>query len=337
MPIVVYDGFMEKENYSNARIINDSEISTYNIVIGIVDLIQAIFICSGNALTIIAVWKTPALRRIPNMYVVCLAVADFLSGIILFYEFLLRLTSLRLEKNVFLCLSVYVGLYITVYESVLCMFLLTFDRFLYICHPYEYARFVTARSTKISITISWILAIVYGFSPMILYADATTECTYGVIPKEFHYYGKGIAFFVPLALCLGLHSYILKTAVDQQRKLRKMLNLPLRLDMKKRRPALTPFSNYLKIMRMFLLVYCLFFICWCPWVISSILREKYHISDKVLDILALIGMCNSGFNFVIYVLLNKEIRKTIQRMLCTKPCATNNEQSPVSRNSVDPK
>ncbi|KAK6170299.1 hypothetical protein SNE40_018720 [Patella caerulea] len=302
---------------NSSEISVSSEISTYNIVLGIVDLIQAIFICAGNLLTIIAVYKTPSLRKIPNMHVVCLAIADFLSGVILFYEFLLRLTALRLEKNIYLCLSVYVGLYITVYESVLCMSLLTFDRFLYICHPFKYERFVTARSTKVSIIISWILAIVYGFSPMMFYSSDNTECTYGVIPKEFHYYGKGIAFFVPLGFCLGLHSYILKVAVTQQRKLRKTLNLPLTLNIK-RKPAVTPFTNYLKIMRMFLLVYCLFFICWCPWVISSILRETHDISDRVMDLLALLGMCNSGFNFVIYVLLNKDFRKTFRKMFAFK-------------------
>ncbi len=56
-------------------------ISAVQIVLAIIMVLVCLFICGSNALVIAAVYKSPSLRIISNMFVVNLAIADILFGL----------------------------------------------------------------------------------------------------------------------------------------------------------------------------------------------------------------------------------------------------------------
>lgn len=122
-----------------------------------------------NGLTVATVCLTPDLRTLNNRHMVNLAVVDLLMGVSSVIESfaILPATKEAFDKNGYLCIVFFISLPMTnAFESQFCLLLIAFDRLLYLVYPFKYDACITDTSTKISIALSWMIALCLGAVPI---------------------------------------------------------------------------------------------------------------------------------------------------------------------------
>ena len=109
----------------------DTTIKLSDMGLFFVALCLSLFITSANAMTIVAIWRTPALRTLANTYVCSLACADVVVGVVCILLALFMLPPLRIswfDQSAHLC-SVLNGMNIGMTTvSAFNMTLIAFDR-----------------------------------------------------------------------------------------------------------------------------------------------------------------------------------------------------------------
>ncbi|XP_071171065.1 probable G-protein coupled receptor No9 [Mytilus edulis] len=131
-------------------------------------------ILAGNSLVIIAVITTRKLRTNTNTYIVSLACSDILLGIFVipFSASLEILTywpfgevwcSIWLAIDVLLCTA-----------SILNLLAISFDRYLAVTKPIQYASAMSRRRSKVLVTFVWLLSFVICIPPLLGWNDKTS-------------------------------------------------------------------------------------------------------------------------------------------------------------------
>ncbi|KAK6191931.1 hypothetical protein SNE40_003504 [Patella caerulea] len=127
-------------------------------------ILLCLFICGGNILTIVAVWKNQLLRITPNMFVVSLAVADLMvGGLVIPMQICRYIPSISesLESSKWFCVIKFVIFSTSAVSSVFSMMAIAFDRALYIGYPFRYQ---TLSNPRLVITVGWLLSITLGMT-----------------------------------------------------------------------------------------------------------------------------------------------------------------------------
>ncbi|XP_041363163.1 adenosine receptor A3-like [Gigantopelta aegis] len=275
-------------------------------------LLIMLFICLGNLMTIVAVWLTPALRTIPNMYVVSLAVADFLTGAIIPYFVLIWSPSFReaLHENEQLCLFRMVLYLAFVVNSILCIVAIAFDRFLFIRFPLHYEMISSKEKAMVIIPVMWLSSAAFGSVPLFYNSFEEEGCSYLVVPLNYYLFALFPLFLICSVLTAGFYGYIVITASWHSRR---------------RRSTTTRWyhSTEWKSVKMFVVVFGVFFACWIPCFIIVIiiyldskgeLEIDYWTSNN-FQFSVIPGFLNSGMNFLIYAYQNLQFRHAFAKLL----------------------
>lgn len=69
---------------------------------------------------------------------------------------------------------------------------------------------------------------------------------------------------------------------------------------------------------LFISVFGIFVCCWSPRVIATIVNHYITVSDDAYNVLTLLGLLNSGMNFFVYGLGNKDFRQAFTTMFRTR-------------------
>ena len=141
----------------------------FTIIKTIILAIIIFFVVFGNLLVIVAVAKTRRLRRnLTSYFVVSLAVADLLLGIIVLPFMMITITF---AGNKWLFGPTLCNL-VTCFDITLCtasilnLFLTTGERFIVISWPYRYQRIVKKSTVIASITAIWLISAFCSFVPL---------------------------------------------------------------------------------------------------------------------------------------------------------------------------
>ncbi|ESP01371.1 hypothetical protein LOTGIDRAFT_157548 [Lottia gigantea] len=295
-------------------VVESNELSLDNIFFIIINIILMVFICPGNILTIVAVWRTPILRTVPNMYVVSLAVADLLAGMVLPMQILNFIPALKTTLSVskYFCLFRHVTFFVSVTASVISMVNIAFDRAFYIGYPFKYEMYSTAVKTGCFITFTWTFSALLGSIP--LYSNNWTPCSncniFTVLTKQYQVDILGTSFIVCCILTILCYGYILRIAKQQQSKITEFEMEPSKHRAK---------EKDLRLVKQFCLVFGIFFVCWIPAFLSVIIgHHGGYVPPIVTNIVVPIAILNSGMNFIVYAVKNKEFRHAFAKMLCSK-------------------
>ena len=131
----------------------------------------------GNSLVIIAVITTRKLRTNTNTYIVSLACSDILLGIFVipfsaslevltFWPFGEIWCSMWLAIDVLLCTA-----------SILNLCAISFDRYIAVTKPIQYAGTMSRRRSKVLVAIVWLLSFVICIPPLLGWNDKTSYST----------------------------------------------------------------------------------------------------------------------------------------------------------------
>ncbi|KAF7277958.1 hypothetical protein GWI33_009073 [Rhynchophorus ferrugineus] len=122
----------------------DYQTRELNLYYAICELVVAVLAVAGNALVIHVFRKERRLRRRTNYYIVSLAAADFLVGL-LGIPFAL-MSSVGLPNNLHACLFTVSLLVVLCTISIFCLVAVSVDRYWAILHPMGYSRNVRTKT-----------------------------------------------------------------------------------------------------------------------------------------------------------------------------------------------
>ncbi|XP_028410559.1 alpha-2B adrenergic receptor-like [Dendronephthya gigantea] len=296
----------------------------------------AIFTLLGNALVLIVTWRERSLHQPNKYFIVFLAVADLIVGVLVIPFKLYQLNLDPEQKNgmsIHLCRFL---VWIDTFALTTSIYTLTFisvDRYLKISKPLQYkSRMTTSRSVKIIFLIVFISTSIatYAATP---FAGSSGILDGGVGPcrvndlnkiKGFYTFLSIIVFFLPTIFIMIM--YVLIFLVVHKRQ-KMFLNGELGQINNPSRQAV--FRQELKVIKMLLVVVGVFICCWCPRIIT-ILLSIYHptllyVSNNssistihgiyiLFYTMRALPLLNSMCNPIIYACLDQTYRKAFKRV-----------------------
>jgi hypothetical protein len=303
-------------------------------------IILAIFTILGNTLVLVATWRERILHEPNKYFIVCLAVADLLVGMILeplrLYQLDSHSNSVYFDDpNIHLCRFMAWLDTFALAASIYSLTFISFDRYLKISKPLQYrSRMTTSKSLKI-IFIIWFISTAFGTyaatpysgSNGILFTAVGFGCPYdGSKQRKFDTFVAVTAFFLPTIVILIMYTLIFVVVHKRQKMLRNG-ELGQNFNDRNQRSA---FHQDLKTIRMLLVVVGVFILCWGPFFIyllrwyydpNFIDWDKYERSSsykRLVEIARLVitrlPYFNSLCNPIIYACLDQTYREAFKNL-----------------------
>ncbi|XP_037603759.1 histamine receptor H2b [Sebastes umbrosus] len=290
----------------------------------------------GNVLVCLAVGLSRRLWRIANCFVVSLAVADLLLGLLVLpLSATVELRSGNWPLGGSLC-NIYISLDVMLCaSSILTLMAISVDRYLAISAPLSYSRRVTPLRVTLALIAIWALSLAVSFVPIHLglnTADYRVQhLDWGMEDddKEGHYcqfewnnnyvlvYAFG-SFYLPLLLMCGMYLCIFRVAREQVRRIRAATPSFARA------ASTAAIAREHKATVTLAAVLGAFIICWFPYFtfFSCMgIRKKTNPPNTLNSVILWLGYFNSALNPILYPAFNRDFRRAYGELLrCRWPC-----------------
>lgn len=305
---------------------NDTDIDdieapdNYYIAAACFHFLLFLMICVGNSLTIIAVKTTHSLQTTTNIFVVNLAVADIIVGLMIPYQQVYYIKSIGEEfmNYKYFCVFRFIGRVTAFGESLSSMTLIAFDRYVYINFPLEYHVYMTSAKIKTILVISWSYAGFMGF--LLLFWNnwyCNEKCSVAhVFPEGYsvllimHYYT--VSIFV-----IAMYVSIFRTALRQMRR----VNVLMFPGNGRRFTRSGPTLLDIKGTKLLAIVFGVFFVCWTPHCTLILVAGLQGATKSIAIAMTFTNMLittNSGMNILLYAWKDIKFRKAFKRILSRK-------------------
>ncbi|KAH9500527.1 hypothetical protein Btru_072158 [Bulinus truncatus] len=314
---------------------------------GDVSLIPVVFlmaslIIGGNTMTLVAIKRVPSLQTKSNSFVASLAAADLNIGVALIPYGLWLTPGIRelLDRSLHICILLISTASSAILVSILNMTLVALDRLVFIDQPFFYQRAVTGRLIAVLIFLSWVAGLTFGNSQWLIFAPQTfpPQCVVTeVLPEVYYKYAAPWFYFVPCVVIFAIYIKITMVAKKQRKAIAKLTVSHVTPEQYagQRKTAKLNEKNW-KGVKMMMTVFGVFFVAWTPRFLLYAFSGDYlnkHLPAIVFDLALLLGLLNSGVNFLVYPLHNKEFRKVFRQICC--PCCLSNSSVYPDNTSMD--
>ncbi|XP_076295752.1 dopamine receptor, D1 isoform X2 [Lasioglossum baleicum] len=329
------------------------------LLVGFLFLILIFLSVAGNILVCVAIYTDRGLRRIGNLFLASLAIADLFVGCLVmtfagvndllgYWMFGPRFCDTWIAFDV-MCST----------ASILNLCAISLDRYIHIKDPLRYGRWVTRRVAVAGIVIVWLLAALISFVPISLglhrageeqskdYDDSPEEnytCALDLTPT-YAVVSSSISFYVPCIVMLGIYCRLYCYAQKHVKSIRAVTKLSdtsmaksFRGKSARNKPPKPPtktkptspyhVSDHKAAITVGVIM-GVFLICWVPFFCVNIVAAycKTCISVRAFQVLTWLGYSNSAFNPIIYSIFNTEFREAFKRILTKGARARGNQPS----------
>ncbi|KAF7998503.1 hypothetical protein HCN44_010911 [Aphidius gifuensis] len=346
--------------------ISDDALSLLSeLFVGFLLFVLIFFSVAGNILVCVAIYTDRGLRRIGNLFLASLAIADLFVGCLVmtfagfndllgYWMFGPRFCDTWIAFDV-MCST----------ASILNLCAISLDRYIHIKDPLRYGRWVTRRVAVASIASVWLLAATVSFVPISLglhrsedskgpaptYNDGSQEyptCALDLSPT-YAVVSSCISFYVPCIVMISIYCRLYCYAQKHVKSIRAVTKIPQPSSIGKSFRARTtrklqpskiksqtktkPTSPYHvsdhKAAITVGVIMGVFLICWVPFFCVNIVAAfcKTCIPDRAFQVLTWLGYSNSAFNPIIYSIFNTEFREAFKRILTKGARARGNQPS----------
>ncbi|XP_041864720.1 histamine receptor H2b [Melanotaenia boesemani] len=286
----------------------------------------------GNVLVCLAVGLSRRLWRIANSFVVSLAVADLLLGLLVLplsaavelrggkWPFGGTLCNIYISLDVLLCTS-----------SILTLLAISVNRYLAISSPLSHSRRVTPRRVTLAIISIWVFSFAGAFLPIHLgwnttdYRVQNLDWGMGDEDKEGHYcqfewnnnyviFYAFCSFYLPLLLMCGMYLCIFRVAREQVRRIRATTPSFAH-------SATAAIAREHKATVTLAAVLGAFVICWFPYFTFftwSGIKENRNPPSTLHSVVLWLGYLNSTLNPILYPAFNRDFRRAYGQLLCCR-------------------
>ncbi|EFN60975.1 Adenosine receptor A2b [Camponotus floridanus] len=212
----VTDSIFDYLNHSSPT--NASSVDAkLNVPYTVCEILVAICAVLGNGLVIIVFGKERKLRRRTNYYIISLAAADLLVGL-LAIPFAI-LASIGLPTNLHACLFTVSVLIVLCTISIFCLVAVSVDRYWAILHPMGYSRTVRTKTAIGIIGVCWIAGTLVGFLPLFGWNAGQTSDHRCIFTKVMDYNYLVFLYFAtiifPALLIAAFYAHIYQVIVKQ--------------------------------------------------------------------------------------------------------------------------
>ncbi|XP_023250928.1 trace amine-associated receptor 13c-like [Seriola lalandi dorsalis] len=269
-----------------------------------------------NLLVIISISHFRQLHTTTNLFLLSLAVADFLVGFLQMPAEILVFQGCWILGDI-MCGVIFFLSYLIVSVSVGNMVLISIDRYMAICDPMFYNTKVTLRRIQYCVCLCWIFSAVHSswilrdfLSKPHLYNFCYGECFF-ISNYAEEIVDLVVTFLGPILIITLLYMRVFVVAVSQARAMRSHIAAVTL----QRSETVKAKKSEMKAARTLGVVVVVFILCSCPYYCVAIAAVSNSIdaSSTAIDIWLL--YFNSCLNPVIYVFFYPWFRKSIKHII----------------------
>ena len=178
----------------------------------------------GNSILLFAFYRSPQIRSLNNMLTLNLGVADILLAVVVLPLWMSYLTKGGSHTSSCSCLAFITVL--LVLSSICSLAAISLDRYLLICHPFDYPQALTSRRLILVLAYIWIHSLFWATMPVLGWGQYTytpgsvsfcgpdwrASPSHGVVMFLF-------GFLVPLSIMLISYTQVFRAANNQAKRI----------------------------------------------------------------------------------------------------------------------
>ncbi|XP_054290885.1 dopamine receptor 1-like isoform X1 [Macrosteles quadrilineatus] len=292
----------------------------------------------GNILVCVAIYTDRGLRRIGNLFLASLAIADlFVAALVMTFAVVNDLLGYWIFGAQFCDTWIAFDVMCST-ASILNLCAISLDRYIHIKDPLRYSRWVTRRVAVGTIAVVWLLAGLISFVPIslglhrppqpLVFTAGDTEyptCALDLTPT-YAVVSSCVSFYFPCVVMLGIYCRLYCYAQKHVKNIRAVTR-PLTSS------QLAPVTHHAsspyhvsdhKAAITVGIIMGTFLLCWVPFFCVNIIAAfcKTCIPGMAFKVLTWLGYSNSAFNPIIYSIFNTEFREAFRKILTahSPPC-----------------
>uniref|UniRef100_A0A8C4IXC5 G-protein coupled receptors family 1 profile domain-containing protein n=1 Tax=Dicentrarchus labrax TaxID=13489 RepID=A0A8C4IXC5_DICLA len=273
----------------------------------------------GNFLVVLSITYFKQLQSPTNSFVMSLAVADCLVGLLVMPYSMIRTIEgcwyfgvlfcrLHSSLDVMLCTA-----------SIFHLSCIAFDRYYAVCNPLLYSLKMSRSRVALLIVVCWAVPMLISFGPIML--DLHIAGVDVLLPEDvcvflvnriYAVMASLVAFYLPMAIMLVAYWKIFKAAKRQARQINSSKKQRHRNTMKRERKAAKTLG----------IIMGVFLIFWMPFFTVNIVDPFIEYSTEVVvwDIFLWLGYINSSLNPFLYGLFNRSFRRAFLMFMGCRVC-----------------
>ena len=277
----------------------------YSYCISGVFLIIAVWTIITNSMILYAPRIYQPLRIKSTAFISSLAAADLITGFLLPATWFMGSDfTFKWTRPDLFCASLTVLYEFPLVCSLFNLLLISLDRFTAIVYPHDYNELLSPKRVRILLFGAWILSAILSLINLVWHQkdkNGEVPCNVKAI-KPLHFYTVvSPIYWITHIVIFGLYFKI-------------FLVIQSRLRNKKERTGKDSTIDQAAV-KMVIITVGIFIINWTPFIITLHLVVASVIPTRVVYFTILFAFLNSGVNFFIYGLKNKEYRKAFKKMV----------------------
>ncbi|XP_033101030.1 adenosine receptor A1-like [Anneissia japonica] len=272
----------------------------------------------GNLLVMFAVYKNRHLRSVTNSFIVSLALADFLVGLVAIPFALITNAKVSMDKH--LCLFLNSFIVVLTQISILSLLAIAVDRYFAVVSPLKYRRVANTKRALCVIIVTWVVAFIVGLVPVMGWhlEPKDSSCNFvSIIDMNYMVYFNFFGFVLPpLVIMLCIYIKIFSIVRQQIKQISKTVVAANDDEMAHHLSMLTVKEG--KAARALAIVIILFAVCWLPLHILnsiSLFCKDINIPYVLLLTAIILSHANSAMNPFVYAYSNNEFRRTFKKVI----------------------
>ncbi|XP_070684432.1 5-hydroxytryptamine receptor 4 [Pempheris klunzingeri] len=286
----------------------------------------------GNFLVVLSIAYFKQLQSPTNSFVMSLAVADCLVGLVVMPYSMIRTVEgcwyfgvlfcrLHSSLDVMLCTA-----------SIFHLSCIAFDRYYAVCNPLVYSLKMPHNRVALLIVVCWAVPMLISFGPIML--DLHVARVDSLLPKDvcvflvnriYAVMASLVAFYLPMAIMLVAYWKIFKAAKRQARQISAMesqMAAGVGKDSSKKQRHRNTMKRERKAAKTLGIIMGVFLIFWMPFFTVNIVDPfiEYSTDTVVWDIFLWLGYINSSLNPFLYGFFNRSFRRAFLMFMGCRVC-----------------
>ncbi|XP_037108549.1 5-hydroxytryptamine receptor 4-like [Syngnathus acus] len=286
----------------------------------------------GNFLVVLSISYFKKLQSPTNSFVMSLAVADCLVGLVVMPYSMIRtiegcwyfgalFCQLHSSLDVMLCTA-----------SIFHLSCIAFDRYYAVCNPLVYSLKMSQGRVTFLIVICWAVPMLISFGPIMLGLHIAgvdvvlpqDVCVF-LVNRIYAVMASLIAFYLPMAIMLVAYWKIFKAAKRQAKQISAMesqMAAGVGKDSSKKKKHRNTMKRERKAAKTLGIIMGVFLIFWMPFFTVNIVDPFIDYSTEVViwDIFLWLGYINSSLNPFLYGFFNRSFRRAFLMFMGCRVC-----------------